>query len=261
MLSGKYKYFYLNDIDGRGIRLFDGAIRGKYFNDKHWVSRGEFKRNKQLPINQQNPMISIIWSFGNNMKDYMYSKQIEPYKKALHQAIVNDQWEEIGLIFPEHVDDLKGILDSIDLSDIHLRRLALQKNLHDYPKSKSGRGLENLERLQSLERLNITCTKLAQCLPNIETSFIDFSEVKIKPNSVIVCDPPYKNTNCGGYGFKEYERFYEWCLWQTEPIYICGYAMPENLFAPIADWDINILSESNGTTKNASEKLFAPIRG
>ena len=29
----------------------------------------------------------IVWSFGNNQRDYLYSREIEPYKKAVHEML------------------------------------------------------------------------------------------------------------------------------------------------------------------------------
>lgn len=31
--------------------------------------------------------MAVVWSFGNNLRDYLYSKDIEPLKKAIHYAI------------------------------------------------------------------------------------------------------------------------------------------------------------------------------
>ena len=31
--------------------------------------------------------MSIAWSFGNNCKDYLYGKDVEPIKHALHNAV------------------------------------------------------------------------------------------------------------------------------------------------------------------------------
>lgn len=64
--------------------------------------------------------------------------------------------------------------------------------------------LEQLERLQSLERLqNLGSSQRF----NITKG--DYTNVEIKPHSVIYCDPPYKDTFDYGVSF-DYDKFYEW---------------------------------------------------
>ena len=84
LLSGKYKNFIINDIDGRLPKLFLDCIDGKYTPENHqeWISREDFFRMKD-----DDAYIALIWSFGNNGKDYLYSKEIEPFKKAYHYAV------------------------------------------------------------------------------------------------------------------------------------------------------------------------------
>ena len=83
MLSGKYKRIHSNDLDGRGLRLFRAAIAGTYRNERRWIDRATFERLKAT-----DPYIALVWSFGNNMSGYMYSQEIEPWKKGLHYARV-----------------------------------------------------------------------------------------------------------------------------------------------------------------------------
>ena len=81
MLSNKYKNFIANDIDGAMPRLFLDCINGKFKDEKRWISREDFERMKKDAA-----YIRSVWSFGNNGDNYMYSKEVEPWKKALHYA-------------------------------------------------------------------------------------------------------------------------------------------------------------------------------
>ena len=81
MLSGKYKRFVCNDIDGAMPQLFLDCINGKYKDENRWISREDFERMKK-----DDAYIRSVWSFGNNGDTYMYSKEVEPWKKALHYA-------------------------------------------------------------------------------------------------------------------------------------------------------------------------------
>lgn len=74
------------------------------------------------------------------------------------------------------------------------------------------------------------------------------------------CDIPYAQTNKyvgEGENF-DYERFYEWCLKQKEPLYICSYEMPEKDFKVVAEFArVDTMSATNNG-KLVSEKVFMP---
>ena len=82
MVMGKYKHIHINDINWMCPTLFIDAINGKYNNESRWISREEFFRLKDT-----DPYVAVVWSFGNNMRDYLYSREIEPLKKAIHYAL------------------------------------------------------------------------------------------------------------------------------------------------------------------------------
>lgn len=71
-----------NDISD-APELFAAAARGEYKNEKRWISREDFARLKN-----KDAYVRYCWSFGNNAREYMYSREIEPWKKALHYARV-----------------------------------------------------------------------------------------------------------------------------------------------------------------------------
>ncbi|MBB5227432.1 hypothetical protein DYE50_01400 [Treponema ruminis] len=82
MLSGKFETFTANDISDYPS-VFLEAIAGKFGNEKRWISREDFYRLKD-----SEPYIRYCWSFGNSGDNYLYSKEVEPWKKALHYARV-----------------------------------------------------------------------------------------------------------------------------------------------------------------------------
>lgn len=82
LLMGKFKHIYINDINWMCPTLFMDALQGKYANDTRWISREDFFR-----LRDTDPYVAMVWSFGNNMRDYLYSKEIEPLKKAIHYAL------------------------------------------------------------------------------------------------------------------------------------------------------------------------------
>lgn len=82
LLMGKYEHIFINDINWMCPTLFMDALQGKYANDTRWISREDFIR-----LRDTDPYVAMVWSFGNNMHDYLYSKEIEPLKKAIHYAL------------------------------------------------------------------------------------------------------------------------------------------------------------------------------
>ena len=80
ILSGKFGRFIANDIT-EYPQVFRDAIDGKYRNECRWISREDFLRLKD-----DDPYVRLCWSFGNNMKTYMYAPEVERFKKHM-QAI------------------------------------------------------------------------------------------------------------------------------------------------------------------------------
>ena len=115
--------------------------------------------------------------------------------------------------------------------------------------------LENQERL-----LRLTSTSDPKKACSLTWSIGDYQDVEIEDNSVIICDIPYIGTNeyVGGGDNFDHERFYEWCLKQKEPLYICSYEMPEKDFKVVAEFArVDTMSATNNG-KLVSEKVFMP---
>ena len=91
-------------------------------------------------------------------------------------------------------------------------------------------------------------------------SATDYQDVPIPENSVIYCDIPYKGTNryAGKGADFDHDRFYEWALRQTQPIFISSYDMPKEDFKVIAEWSrTDTLSATNNSLR-VTERIFIP---
>lgn len=140
MLHRNFKRIVCNDLDGSGIELFVNAIHGRYKNEKRWISREDFFRLKDTDT-----YVKLCWSFGNNGRNYLYSKDIEPWKKALHHARVFGYF---------------SLLAEFGIETDNSDRLTVSKNADDWiSRYVSWLGteydcllasLQNLERLQNL---------------------------------------------------------------------------------------------------------------
>ena len=80
LLSGKYSHYLANDITDVP-QLFKSAIHGEFADERRWISREDFYNLKDADT-----YVRTCWSFGNNGETYMYCREVEPWKKALHYA-------------------------------------------------------------------------------------------------------------------------------------------------------------------------------
>lgn len=99
IVEGRFKHVYANDLDGRGLHLFIDAAAGKYRDERRWISREEFFRLKD-----SDPYVNLCWSFGNNGRDYLYARDIEPYKRAAHYVIMLNDWQPMRELLPAFAD-------------------------------------------------------------------------------------------------------------------------------------------------------------
>ena len=296
LLMGKYEHIHINDINWMCPTLFIDALNGKYNDENRWISREDFFRLKDT-----DPYVAVVWSFGNNLRDYLYSKEIEPLKKAIHYAMFFSDYS-LG-------KELGHDLSFIDpIQDLQKRYLAVKHyfNRLDKSQQQSFEGGQN-QRMQSAEaneRLNtfrniipwkgcqiqsfkkknyrtsrarradrtscIACNtesgstvcpdiRGGQILP-ITSSVLDYEEVAIPEDSVIYCDIPYEGTDGyleKGQGGFDYERFYQWCERQTQPVFISSYQMPEDRFDCIEEFTHR--STLSATANNlVTERIYVP---
>lgn len=214
-LSGKWKSFLVNDINDIP-QMFVDAIHGKYKDDYRWVSREEF-----FLLKEADPYIRQCWSFGFGGNSYLYSKEVEAYKKAVHYSLTAKTVHE------RYVWHRRAVRELIELLNNRLLDL------------KHSGDCENLERLQSLESLQS-----------------DYRAVPLRDGDIVYCDIPYRGTSaeyCKGF---DYEAFYDWCAAQTVPVYISEYTMPEERFECVAQIErCGHLSATNNANRKM-EKLF-----
>ena len=285
MISGKWKYVHANDITS-APQLFVDAVNGKYREEKRWISREDF-----FAMKATDPYVRACWSFGNNCKDYIYSRKIEPYKKACHYAIVLDEWEQFEKLCPEVAQTCKDALRGV--KDTKQRRLAfgpsivrwlkangneemlnnnpLYSSCHtkkDTPTRKKGtirdltsleclECLESLERLQRLQRLeSLECLQRLQRLQSLER---DYRDVEFAEDSIIYCDPPYLGTGKERYYDLDfdYAAFYDWASTQTKPLFISEYNISDDRFVEYASVS-KVCSMSATATMLKQEKIYIP---
>lgn len=254
LLSGKFDKVIINDIEGGVSQLFLDAAQGKFKNETRRISREDFFR-----LRETDSYVRYIWSFGNNGRDYLYSKHIEPYKKALHYAVFFGDFDELHRLCPLIADDAEKALRGINY--LKQRRIAIGKAIVAALKAKAT--IEDVEtnplylsvrrnklsgRLQSLERL--------ERLENLERYNTDYRNVELPDNSIVYCDPPYANTNHYGLNGSRFdnEAFWEWARLCRQPVFISEYEAPKD-FICIAEIPTTSKIAAK-TSKRAIEKIF-----
>lgn len=274
--------------------LFIDALNGKYQNETRWISREDFFRLKDT-----DPYVAVVWSFGNNLRDYLYSKKIEPLKKAIHYAIFFHDYslgKELGydLSFIEPICNIQrryfavkryfsqsdhsrqqsfeggeefSILQSTEAYDKinqtgECRKMEHKSHLSKKKIDRANSTTENeptaLHRLQYRERQLSLPRNSGGQFSNITSSVLDYAKVEIPDDSVIYCDIPYEDTNVynKAEGF-DYERFYDWCEHQTQPVFISSYQMPEDRFDCIEEFSHR--STLSATANNlVTERIYIP---
>lgn len=226
MIDHKAEVYHANDINDTP-QLFKDAIGGKFKDEKRWISREDF-----FALKDADPYVRICWSFGNNCLEYLYSKEVEPWKKALWYARVYGD---------ESLLRDMGIFSGYS-------RIAVSQNSEEYKRKYIAwykkNYSESLQSLQSLERLQ-----------SLEITQGDYRELFIEPNSFIYCDIPYKGTN--GYNQKafDHEAFYNWVRNNDNIILISEYSMPSD-FVCVASVLKRQLYSSTNNSKLVSENLY-----
>lgn len=243
LLSGKWKHVVYNEINPVVCKGFEMAIHGGFKNEKRWISREDFFRLKD-----SDPYAAICFSFGNDLRSYAYSKECEPFKKAVHYSTFFNN----NSLLKEYADLSNFNCGSAPPEE---RKLKLQRYLNvllkenkievdygisDFDILQSQNHLERLKRLGTLEKLE-------------RLERLDYSEVQIEDGGVIYCDIPYKNSNKYTIPF-DYDRFYKWAE-KTDNVFISEYEMPDNF---IEVWNCKKRStmSANGKSHGKLERIF-----
>lgn len=273
LLSKKWQTVIANDINDKYTQLFLDAVQGKYRDELRWISRADFERLKS-----QDAFIACCWSFSNNLKDYRYSKAIEPYKRALHYAIVFNDFEPMQELMPEVA---RAVHEAIHLiRNTYDRRITAQNVIVKTLKRLTGdnyahqiiqsnplyrsirhsnkdahrlQSLESLERLQSLESL--------QSLEHLRVTSLSYDEIDIPDDAVVYCDPPYHA--CIGHLYEgtadafDHCTFYDWCVRvsKTNPIFISEYSIEDDRFEIVAEKQ-KMTCLSSVKSFNVTERLY-----
>ena len=233
LLSGKYGRVVLNDVNGMAD-VFVRAVRGEFADYSFVPDREQFHAMKD-----SDPLVSLLYSFGNNRRDYLWSKELEPVKVAASRMLCAPSlserrryWRVFCRVLREYVEGYDGIPE-------RLERLELLQ------------GLISLERLQGLQGL--------EGLERLEGSCLDYRQVELPPDVVVYVDPPYEGSRCDAYEGFAFDEFHEWLDTVPNLTVISEYSCPPHC-VEVARKEHYTTIAANANKLKRVEKLFVPER-
>lgn len=230
LMLGQFKNYFMSDANPLPISLFGDCVKNNV-PEPRWVSRDEFKANKH-----KDAYAACCYCFGGDWETYLYAKAKEPTQKAIHQALVYDDFSELDLFV-----DLSFLKDIKTWDE---RRLAMNRIT---PKALRPIELEHYVQLVGLSKVQAESLVIRHA---------SYDAIEIEPDSVIYCDPPYRGTKKYQKEAFDHDAFYEWCLAQTELIFISEYTMPDE-FASVGEFQ-RLEHKAAKCNSRVIERLFIP---
>lgn len=240
--SNKFRYVHGNDITDSAI-FFKDVIKGVLPDMREFISRKEFYAKKD-----NDAYIRMSWSFGSDLRTYLYSSKKECIFRRIHEDIFMDgittekEYRERVMVFREFLK-----IAIYDVTDADIRRIMSDLRMPVYERQK---------RLYILSE-SFKCFDTERFIPTMH----DYTDIRVEsPDSVIYCDIPYfacVNYNKGKF---DHERFYTWCENQSVPVFISEKWMPEDRFECIAEKEIVSSKCATDNNYRYTERLFVPKR-
>ena len=238
MLSGRFTRFVANDL-GDGPDVFKAAIDGEFGGYATVPTREEFQASDDQALR-------LLYSFGNNSKDYLWSRELEPVKVAASRMVMAPSTHERKSAYNQFLRSLRTYLED-------------GNGMPDRDPSHDGR-LEGLERLQGLERLERL--QGLQGLERLQVKHLDYRRVEVPDGSTVYADPPYRGTNNRAYGEHglgfDFEAFDAWLAVVPFPVVVSEYAAPAGCVEVAAREKRVCVSSDN--TQRKLERLFVQER-
>jgi site-specific DNA-adenine methylase len=231
-----------NDLDKTITDMFNRVL----IQDREWiktliVSRDEFIEIREKEIKTVDDELKLLVnSFGNNRKDYLYSKQVSDAKYNLAVEILEKEDVLVGYkkttTYQRAVNLYEDKLGFVDKQEKHR---VLQR-------------LQQLQQLQQLERLQ----QLEQLPKTINKDYKYFSNVK---NSILYLDPPYENSDTRKYNSQiDYQEFYDWAyeMSKNNVVLLSSYEVSGDGFECVYEFKNARSTMAGGDRGKRTEKLF-----
>lgn len=242
LLSCKWDKVIANDL-GEAPQIFKAAIDGQFKGYATVPDRAQFFAEKDA-----DPVMALLYSFGNDGSSYLWGKDIEGVKVYASRMLSAPSEYERRMYYKRFMRELKEYMDKYCTTKLST------PNGDGAAKLQGLEALERLERLQALERL--------QGLQGLEVLQLDYRQVRIPSGAVVYADPPYRDTsqdcNHSGHEF-DFAAFDEWLAEVDFPVYVSEYTCPVGCVEVAAFERVGHMSATNNANR-VQEKIFIQER-
>ena len=241
-LSGKWNSVLYNELNPLIFKGFKMAVNGEFNTENRWISHEDFDNLKGT-----DPYVAICFSFSNNLIRYAYGQYIEPWKKAIHYArVFNDysEFKKFGIdtdgsseeirkheesYKEKYLDWYKNNFSSVSDEEL-IDSFSSFTILESLQRQNRIKEVYDFTRLQSLARSKILKGLTSQATRNIELVNGSYLDYQYQEGDVVYCDPPYENTDCGGYEGFNHKEFYEWVHTRPYQVFFSSYEISDKTF-------------------------------
>lgn len=205
--SGKYEEVIYNDKRKSVVNLLKALIEDNpHFDLMKYVYMDRetfYNWRDNMPDSLERTLVLTVWSFSNNLHDYLWGKKIEKEKLQLTRALF---WGDTGTQFDDLYSYAKNETSIVGKYPVYHKWRLEKMNINSrYDLLQQLEQLQRLERLQQLEQL-----QQLERLKQLEYSVNDYRKLSINADDVVYCDPPYVGTqhDYGGFDHKAFENWY-----------------------------------------------------
>ena len=250
MLNGLEVHY--NDLDETVTSMFQKVVsEDRDYLKTLLVSRDEFlkireKENKTI----DDELKLLVNSFGNDRKNYLYSKDFSDLKYNLAIEIIKNHDTFSGY---KKTDTYKNAYRPFDVGKVDRAQVLEQlQRLHQLQRLQQLQQLQQLERVQGLERP--------------ESTNLDYTEFSDIENAILYLDPPYEKTTLKGYSIDSFnsQAFYGWAYEMSKKniVLISSYEISDERFECVYEFKNARNTFSSKSCRGIeSEKLFMVKKG
>lgn len=229
LASGRFGRVVANDLL-EGPEVFLRACQGDVPDPADAPTREEFEARKGDDF-----ALALVYSFGNNRRDYLWSPAIEAVKVPATRMVCGRTLGERKAAYNDFMRELRAFIER-------------EGRMPDSSPAQDGelQGLQRLQRLQGLQRL--------------EVSRLDYRDVEVPAGACVYADPPYRGTNCKGYGEAfDFGAFDGWLASVPFMVVVSEYAAPPGCVEVARREKVSTMS-ANGKGQRRVERLFVQER-
>jgi site-specific DNA-adenine methylase len=272
-----------NDLNHYVMDLYREILSGanNFEAKKHeWIGRAYFNDIRDNPESYPSWFVGYVlnvWSFGCNQKDYLYAKDLEENKHALHQAIIYNDFSLIKSnplfegFYERFIDG--HYVSEVKYSSENGKRVLFMERFKMFIDTVKSIGtkeellrLEQMENISQMEHID-AIKKYVRHQERLKIFNYDWKRLveklphDILKNAVIYCDPPYENTKQYRVGSNfNYLDFWNWFRTSPYTIYVSSYNAPADIKPLNFEKKLQLLDNGhrgeNKPKKSVNENLY-----